>query len=126
MKKIVLLFFLLLTISFCYSQAHHVSGLVAGNWDEDTQHWSLDKGRDVDMTITFDGDRILINDQTTITKNDVISRNNNGNEIKTFYNAVDQDERKCVVILTTSIESGKQSISIMYLRKTIQVFYLDK
>jgi hypothetical protein len=126
MNKFLLLPFLLATNLLCYSQSHHVIGLVSGSWDEDAQHWSFDKGRDVDMTITMNGDKVSINNGITITTKDVISRNNNGNEIKTFYNASDQDHRECILIVDTSIASGKQSVSIMYLRKTIQVFYLDK
>ncbi len=124
MKPILIFLLMFFSTFLSYGQkTYHVSKLQAATWDKNNEKWVWDEEKATDMIVTMVGNIISISNtaKTVIKTYDIINRNNNGSDEKTFWNAVDQDGTNLTFIYSKQNNSNKQSIILTY--KTQLVVY---
>jgi hypothetical protein len=118
MKKLFIITFLLLLGLFNYGQiTHHVSILQMGTYDQSSERWVFDDEKSTDMNITINGNVISISNKSNsvIKTRNIITEKDDGVEKKIIWSASDENDKECNVIFSTSLQNGKQSLSLYYL-----------
>jgi hypothetical protein len=88
-----------------------------GTYDQSSERWVFDDEKSTDMNITINGNVISISNKSNsvIKTRNIITEKDDGVEKKIIWSASDENDKECNVIFSTSLQNGKQSLSLYYL-----------
>lgn len=130
MRSILIFFLVFLFMNHGYTQSRHVSAFIKGTYDEGSGKYIFSEPKAVDITVRKKNkEYYLINETATyVFKTDfIISESTTVNgEKKVFWYTTDQNGNYCALINIITLESGKESLAILYPKAAMLIYYYDK